>query len=356
MNKIILTTPNGESYPIQTGSGLLDAAGQEILALTPACRVMIVSDENVAPLYLERVQKSLISAGFEVHTHVVKAGEESKSAAVFSELLEAFAEAHLTRTDLAVALGGGVIGDLTGFVSGCYLRGIRFVQMPTTLLAAVDASVGGKTAINLKHGKNLAGLFHQPLAVYCDADTMKTLTPHELADGAAEAIKTGILGDPELFAIYETGDPENSAVEIISRASAYKAKIVMEDPEEHGVRKLLNLGHTAAHAIEILSSFEISHGHAVAIGTAIVSRAAVKRGILDKDVSARIINTLKRSDLPVHCPYSAAEMAEIALLDKKAAAKDITVILPERIGHCRMEKIPLTTLETLFADGLEGQE
>ena len=355
MNKQILTTPDGESYPILIGSGFLGHIGDEIAALTNPCRVMIVSDENVAPLYLDRVEKSLISAGFEVHTHVVAAGEQSKSAVVFSELLEDFAEAHLTRTDLAVALGGGVIGDLTGFASGCYLRGIRFVQIPTTLLSAVDASVGGKTAINLEHGKNLAGLFHQPIAVFCDVDTLQTLSAHELADGAAEAIKTGILGDPELFAIYESGQPEKSAEEIVSRAVAYKSKIVTEDPQEHGVRKLLNLGHTAAHAIEILSDFSISHGHAVAIGTAIVSRAAVKRGLLEKCVSERIINVLERNALPVHCSYYAAELAKIALLDKKAAAKNITVILPEKIGQCRMETIPLAALEALFADGLEGQ-
>lgn len=355
MNKQILTTPDGESYPILTGSGLLDTLGEEIAALTKPCRVMLISDENVAPLYLERAQYALKNAGFTVAARVVPAGEESKSAAVFSELLEAFAEEHLTRTDLAVALGGGVIGDLTGFVSGCYLRGIRFVQVPTTLLSAVDASVGGKTAINLQHGKNLAGLFHQPLAVFCDTDTLRTLTPHELADGAAEAIKTGILGDPQLFDIYESGDPSASYEEIISRAVAYKSKIVTEDPTEHGVRKLLNLGHTAAHAIEILSSFEISHGHAVSIGMAIVSRAAVKRGILDSDVSARILHTLERNHLPTFCPYSAAQLAEIAVLDKKAAAKSITVILPEAIGHCRMETIPLDALEQLFADGMEGQ-
>ena len=355
MKKQILTTPDGETYPILTGSGLHDVCGTEIAAIVKPCRVMIVSDTNVAPLYLERVKKSLDSAGFTVNTHVVSAGEESKSVAMFGALLESFAEAKMTRTDLAVALGGGVIGDLTGFAAGCYLRGIRFVQMPTTLLSAVDASVGGKTAVNLAHGKNLAGLFHQPIAVYCDVHTLQTLTPHEMADGAAEAIKTGILGDPELFAIYESGDPTANPEEVISRAVAYKSRIVTEDPEEHGVRKLLNLGHTPAHAIERLSDFKISHGHAVAIGMAMMSRAARKRGILENDECTRILNAIAKNDLPVVCPYQAGEMAKIAAIDKKAAAADITVILPERIGTCRMEKLPISGLETLFADGLEGQ-
>lgn len=355
MNTQILTTPQGESYPIKTGSGLLNSIGAELAAQITPCRVMLVSDSNVAPLYLEQVKKSLAESGFTVNTHTVSAGEQSKSISVLSALLESFAGAHMTRTDIAVALGGGVIGDLTGFAAGCYLRGIRFVQMPTTLLAAVDASVGGKTAVNLVHGKNLAGLFHQPIGVYCDTDTMQTLAPREMADGAAEAIKTGILGDPALFSIYESGRPLEQLEEIISRAVAYKSKIVMEDPEEHGVRKLLNLGHTPAHAIERLSNFSISHGHAVAIGTAIVTRAAVKRGIIDSDESARILQTIKRSNLPICCKYSAKEMAEIAMLDKKAAASDITVILPEKIGCCRMEKMPLSELEALFADGLEEQ-
>ena len=355
MKKQILTTPNGESYPILTGSGLLDTCGTEIASVVKPCRVMIVSDTNVAPLYLARAVKSLADAGFSVNTHVVSAGEESKSVAVFGALLESFAEAKMTRTDLAVALGGGVIGDLTGFAAGCYLRGIRFIQMPTTLLSAVDASVGGKTAVNLAHGKNLAGLFHQPSAVYCDTDTLGTLTPHEMADGAAEAIKTGILGDPELFAIYENGNAQTKLEEVISRAVAYKSKIVTEDPEEHGVRKLLNLGHTPAHAIERLSDFGISHGHAVAIGMAMMTRAAVKRMILDTDEGTRILNAIARNDLPVYCPFAADEMAKIASIDKKAAASDITVILPERIGQCRMEKLPVSSLEALFADGLEGQ-
>ncbi len=355
MHKHILTTPDGVSYPILTGSGLLKTAGAETAKLKKPCRVMIVSDTNVAPLYLEQAAESFSEAGFQVFSHIVNAGEESKSVAVFGELLEAFCEAHMTRADLAAALGGGVVGDLTGFAAGCYLRGIPFVQLPTTLLAAVDASVGGKTAVNLEHGKNLAGLFHQPLAVICDTDTLQTLSPHEIQDGSAEAIKHGILDDPALFAIYETGNPSEHYEEIIARSVIYKSKIVTEDPNEKGVRKLLNLGHTAAHAIERLSNFEVSHGHAVAIGTAIVTRAAVKRGILSAGNGARILRTLTRSGLPTVCPFAAEPMAEIAALDKKAAASEITVILPETVGKCRMERMPVNALGTLFADGLEGQ-
>lgn len=355
MNKQILTTPSGETYPILTGSGLLETVGAALAEVIAPCRAMIVTDANVAPLYLDRAVKSLASAGFSVHTHTVSAGEESKSVAVLGAVLESFAEAKMTRTDLAVALGGGVIGDLTGFAAGCYLRGIRFAQIPTTLLAAVDASVGGKTAINLMHGKNLAGLFHQPIGVYCDTDTLQTLSAHELHDGFAEAIKHGILDDTALFEIFEHGSPAEAYEEIVVRSVIYKSKIVMEDPTEKGVRKLLNLGHTPAHAIERLSNFAVSHGHAVAMGIAMMSRAAVKRGALESNAGARILRAIERSGLPTVCPYSAAEMAKIAAVDKKAAASDITVILPEQIGKCRMEKLPIAALESLFADGLEGQ-
>ena len=351
MHKQILTTPLGDTYPIMTGSGILDSIGELLAETVKPCRAMILTDSNVAPLYLDRARASLEKAGFTVTSKTVPAGEESKSMGTLSEVLEAFCEAHLTRTDLAVALGGGVIGDLTGFASGCYLRGIRFAQIPTTLLSAVDASVGGKTAVNLEHGKNLAGMFHQPVAVICDTETMKTLTPHELADGAAEAIKTGILGDAELFAVFASGSPAEQLQEIVVRSTAYKAKIVSEDPNEHGVRKLLNLGHTPAHAIELLSDFGISHGHAVAMGMGIMTRAAEKRGLISAADAKQILDTLTRNDLPVDAPYSAADMARIAALDKKAAANDITVILPEKIGSCRMEKIPLSALEALFADG-----
>lgn len=348
------------AYDITIASGLMQQCGTLLrtqfapgLANGETCRIMVVSDGNVAAHYLKPVVDSLAAAGFEVHTHVVSPGEHSKSFAVLSAVVESMAEAHLTRTDLALALGGGIIGDLTGFAAGCYLRGIRFIQMPTSLLAAVDASVGGKTAVNLQHGKNLAGMFHQPSAVLCDPDALHTLSELCLADGAAEAIKTGILGDAELFAIYESQNSAERYEDIIAHSVAYKARIVMEDPTEHGVRKLLNLGHTAGHAIELASDFRISHGHAVAIGMAMMARAACKRGMLSAEDCKRILQTLKRNDLPTQSPYPAEHLAELAQLDKKAASTSITVILPCGIGHCVMEKMPLDALEALFADGME---
>lgn len=356
MECIELSLQDGQSYPICIERGLLNNCGAWLSERFSPCKIMLVTDDNVAPLYIETVKDSLISAGFTVQTHIVAAGEPSKSIGVLGGLLEAMADARLTRTDLAVSLGGGIVGDLTGFAAGCYLRGIRFVQMPTTLLAAVDASVGGKTAVNLPQGKNLAGLFHQPSAVLCDPDAMKTLTDICIADGAAEAIKTGILGDTSLFEIYESKEPSEHLTEIIAKSVAYKSKIVMEDPTEKSVRKLLNLGHTVGHAIEIASRFDISHGHAVAIGTAVMTRAAKKRGIVKNCDAERILQTLVRNHLPIDCPYSAKQLADIAQTDKKSENTSITVIIPEQIGKCRMEKIELSALEALISDGMEGQE
>ncbi|MDO4731512.1 MAG: 3-dehydroquinate synthase [Clostridia bacterium] len=354
MEIVKLSLKDKNSYPILIGNGLLKDCGKLISDIVPVSRVFLITDENVAPLYLERVKESLENSGFKVFSKVVKAGEQSKSIKVLGEVLEDMAKAHITRADLAISLGGGVVGDLTGFAAGCYLRGIKFIQIPTTLLAAVDASVGGKTAVNLEQGKNLAGLFYQPQAVICDTDTLMTLKNEQIQDGAAEAIKTAILADEKLFEIYEKKDAKEYYEEIIIRCVKYKAKIVSEDPTEKGVRKLLNLGHTAAHSIELLSDFKISHGHAVAIGTAIITTAAYKRGLVTEDVLNRIIYTLKRNDLPVSTSFTAKQLAKIAENDKKAAAEFITVIMPRKIGKCSMDKILLSELEALLSDGMES--
>ncbi len=341
----------GTEYPVMMETGLRHRCGSLIAQRIKPCKIAVITDENVAPLYLQEVTASLEQTGFSVLPIIVPSGEGSKSFATLSTVLEAMAAARFTRTDCALALGGGIMGDLTGFAAGCYLRGIPFVQMPTTLLAAVDASVGGKTAVNLNAGKNLAGLFYQPQMVLCDPECLQTLSAHCLADGAAEAIKTGILGDEALFAIYESGNPAEAYEEIIARCVAYKAHIVAEDPTEHSVRKLLNLGHTIGHAIERASDFEISHGHAVAIGMAYITRAARKRGLLSPENAQRILTTLRRNELPTVTAYTAEALDHLAKVDKKAAGASITLILPEQIGQCRMETIDLDALHGWIADG-----
>lgn len=338
-------------YQVTVGPGLLPTCGPRLQEVLSPCRIAVITDSHVAPLYLERVCESLQSAGFSVVSRVVPAGEQHKTMATLAQLLEFLAEEHLTRTDCVAALGGGVIGDMAGFAAAVYLRGIRCVQLPTTLLSAVDSSVGGKTAVDLSAGKNLAGAFFQPAAVLCDTDCLSTLPPEILADGAAEAIKTGVLCDESLFSLFESGSL--NLPEIITRCVSYKAGVVERDPTEQGERKLLNLGHTVGHAIERCSGFAIPHGHAVAAGLAIMARAAETRGWTDGPLAERITACLAQNGLPTGTDYSAEALAQAALSDKKRAGDTITVVVPRQIGVCELRKLPVSQLQSLIAAGLE---
>ncbi|MDD6261828.1 MAG: 3-dehydroquinate synthase [Clostridiales bacterium] len=341
-------------YDVTVGSGLLSGCGIRLSEVISPCRMAVISDSNVAPLYLKTAAKSLEAAGFEVCSHVFPAGEQSKNLSTLSGILEFLAGEHLTRRDCVAALGGGVTGDMAGFAAGCYLRGIRFVQLPTTLLAAVDSSVGGKTAVDLRAGKNLAGLFLQPSAVICDTDCLKTLSHEIFSDGLAEAIKTGILFDRDLFWQFDNARQNSGIGELISRCVRWKARIVEEDEFENGPRKLLNLGHTPAHAIEKCSDYTVSHGHAVAAGMAIMARASEKLGFCRKPVAEEVEKILVSNGLPTGTEFSASELAAAALADKKRSGSEITVVIPVEIGKCELKKIPVTGLEELFRAGLEG--
>ncbi len=300
-------------YEIVIGDNLLDKAGEYCQeALGGVCRLCLITDDIVAPLYLDTVHQALEKVGFDVFYYVLPHGEESKSTENLVELLEILGESHLTRTDALVALGGGVVGDLTGFVAATYLRGIRFIQIPTTLLAAVDSSVGGKVAINLQAGKNLAGAFHQPSLVLCDTNTMNTLPDHIFADGCAEVIKYGVINDRPLFNRLSKGI-QNQIEEIIAACVINKAAIVEQDEFDRGTRQLLNLGHTVGHAIERLSDFAISHGSAVSIGMVIITRAAVKFGYCPASALDELLTLLRAQGLPESCPFTARELTEIAL-------------------------------------------
>lgn len=343
----------GAGYDVTIGHGILDRCGQTLAALLSTRRVAVVTDSNVKPLYLERVVTSLEASGFIVTAFAFEAGEQSKNISTLSDILEFFASSGLTRKDCAIALGGGVVGDITGFAAGCYMRGIDYIQMPTTLLAAIDSSVGGKTAIDLGAGKNLAGLFIQPKAVLCDVDCLSTLSSELIADGSAEAVKTGVLGDSELFSMFEKGTALSQPEEVISRCVRYKAWVVEQDEKETGLRKLLNFGHTPAHSIEKLSGYEISHGRAVAMGLGIMARAAAARGYCPAQTAHRIQTALENCGLPVTAHYTADEMARIASSDKKRTATGVSVVLPREIGDCFFEEISLEELSGLFAAGME---
>lgn len=341
-----VTVNASKTYDILIGSGLLPQLGTEVSKLGNTKKICIVSESNVWPLYGNVAKKSLENEGFEVISFVFPAGEASKNGFTFLDLLNFLAENKLTRNDLIVALGGGVVGDLAGFAAASYLRGIRFVQVPTTLLAAVDSSVGGKTAIDLPAGKNLAGAFCQPSLVLCDIDTLNTLSDDIFRDGCAEVIKYGILYDPILFAHLEETGLSFDREAVITRCVELKRNVVMEDEFDTGTRMKLNLGHTIGHGVEAKSQFEISHGKAVAIGTAIVCRASTC------DDTGRILAVLKQFGLPVSTVYTAEDLYEYTLSDKKRSGGTVNLIIPRAIGHCDIVPTNVSELKPFIEAGL----
>ena len=341
-----VTVTASKIYNIHIGSGLLSSVGAEAKLLGKAEKVCVISESTVWPLYGGTVMKSLTDAGFAVTNYVFPAGEESKNGSTYLDILNHLAQNGLTRSDLIVALGGGVVGDLAGFAAASYLRGIRFIQVPTTLLAAVDSSVGGKTAIDLPSGKNLAGAFWQPSLVLCDTDVLTSLPMDIFRDGCAEVIKYGILYDPELFSHLQVKGLNFDREAVIARCIELKRNVVMEDEFDTGARMKLNLGHTIGHGIEARSNFELSHGKSVAIGMAIVSRAS---GCCDAD---KITALLEQFGLPTTTDYPVDDIYAYTLSDKKRSGSTVNLIIPECIGNCQIIPTPVENLKTIIEAGL----
>lgn len=348
-----VTVKTSATYEVLIGSGLLQKAGEAVKKVISPCKAAIVTDSTVVHLYEETVRKSLTEAGFSVCTFVFPAGEASKNIHTLSHLLEFLAKEEMTRTDMIVALGGGVTGDLAGFGAAVYLRGIPFVQIPTTFLAAIDSSVGGKTAVDLEAGKNLAGAFYQPKLVLCDTDVLQTLPEVVFADGIAEALKYGVLGDAALFEKIAGGDFRQDLEEIIETCVSMKRDVVEEDEFDTGKRQLLNLGHTFGHAIEQKSHFQMTHGHAVAIGMHLIAKAAEAKGIAEKGTAAAIAKALEQNQLPKETEFSPAEVAEGTLRDKKRRGGTISFVFPKKIGDCEIVKIPVEEVEALARTAME---
>lgn len=341
-----VTVCASKTYDIHIGADLLPKLGFYARTVSSGNHVCIVSDSKVWPLYGQTATAALESSGFTVHSFVFPQGEASKNGATLLDLLNDLALAGLTRSDLIIALGGGVVGDLTGFAAAVYLRGISYIQVPTTVLASVDSSVGGKTAIDLPAGKNLAGAFYQPSLVICDTNTMATLPEEIFRDGCAEVIKYAVLYDPGLFAKLEQMILGFSLEDVISRCVIHKARVVIQDEFDTGERMKLNLGHTIGHAIEAASHFTVSHGQAVAIGMAIVARSC---GCPD---ASRIEALLKAFGLPVTTDIPAQTLLGYTLSDKKRSRNSVRMILPNAIGSCRMEDIPVSQLQSFIEAGL----
>ncbi len=337
------------SYEILVEDGLLDHAGERCAAVLRGKHVLLLTDETVGALYRERVQRSLTQSGFAVHPFTVAPGEGSKSMETYRQVVSFLAENRFTRSDAVVALGGGVVGDLGGFCAATYLRGIAFVQIPTTLLACVDSSVGGKTAVNLPEGKNLLGAFYQPWLVLCDPTVLQTLTPAIYADGMAEVIKYGMIRDWALFEALERGTLSDT--EIICRCVSIKRDVVEQDERDTGCRQLLNFGHTVGHAVEKCSGFAVSHGSAVAIGMAYLSRALVTMGQMPSEECHRLLALLEARGLPTRCDVTPQALYEAALSDKKRADDQLALITVPTIGDGQIETIPVTALARYIEQG-----
>lgn len=334
------------SYEVLIERGLLSSSGKLIKTVTKGNTAVIVSETNVYPLYGEKLKSSLEQEGFNVITYVFPAGEQSKNTDTLVDLWEFLAKNHVTRSDTLIALGGGVTGDLTGFAAATFLRGIRYIGIPTTLLSMVDSSVGGKTAVDLKGGKNLAGAFLQPSLVIIDPDTLDTLSPSVFSDGMAEVIKYGMINLPDFLTMLSGNIDIADVIEICVKD---KRDIVNEDERDLGLRQLLNFGHTPAHGIELLSDFKVSHGSAVAIGMVIITRASIKADLCEKEALGILLSLLKKYSLPTAVSFSCKEIAEIALNDKKRAGGTITLVLPEKAGKCYLKKMPVAELEDFLS-------
>ena len=339
------------AYKITIENGILASVGEKVRPVTKAKRAAIITDSNVAPLYLKKVVESFKSAGFDVCSFAFTAGEPSKNLETVNRIMECFALNRLTRSDIAVALGGGVVGDLTGFASAIYLRGIDFVQIPTSLLAQVDSSVGGKTGCDLPFGKNLCGAFHNPIAVFIDSETLKTLPESRMADGFAEAIKAGAIRLPELFELFE-GNAKEKIDEVVFKSVQMKAKVVQSDFTEQGERTLLNFGHTLGHAIEKYENFcGLSHGEAVAVGMAIITKASEKAGLTKIGSYQRLVSCLEKYSLPTKTDIPLQKLCEIAVSDKKSTGNSIKLVLISEIGKAFVKQIPWDQLYNFLSEG-----
>lgn len=348
----IVSVSTSKTYDVVIGENLLSKVGEYVAQIRPNCTAAIISDTNVWPHYGSRVIESLHDAGLTAIHFVFPAGEVSKDAGTYLQILNFLAENRVTRSDLIIALGGGVVGDIAGFAAATYLRGISYIQIPTTLLAMVDSSVGGKTAIDLEAGKNLVGAFKQPSLVLCDISTLATLPKHVFIDGCAEVIKYGMLYDAELVEYLSATGLDFDREYVISKCVAYKRDVVQEDEYDTGARQKLNFGHTIGHAIEAMSEFQVTHGMAVAAGMTIVTKAAVHNSLCSKNTYHTLTNLLRKFGLPVNTDYTTEELYLTALSDKKRSGGSVNLIVPRAIGVCEVIPVPVIELKSFIEAGL----
>ena len=328
------------AYDVAIEQGLLSRLGLMAAELLSSRRAAVISDDAVFPLYGALAERSLQDAGFQAEHFVFPHGEQQKNLNTYGQALNFLCDHRFTRSDLIVALGGGVVGDLAGFTAATYQRGVAYIQVPTTLLSMVDSSVGGKTAVDLDSGKNQAGCFYQPSLVLCDPALLASLPEAEYRAGCAEVIKTAVLFSPELFQKLTEAPVREQFESVIAACVGMKRDVVENDEFDRGQRALLNLGHTIGHAVEACSNFTILHGEGVAIGMAAITRAAVEKGICDPALLPQVLDILQKYGLPTEVPYPLADIQKAAEADKKRSGNVTNFVVPEALGQCRVEPVP----------------
>ena len=309
----------------------------------PKAKIAVITDDKVKSLHFDKLENELVGRNYS--TFILKNGEDSKNTSNLISILEFLAENNFKREDLLIAFGGGVIGDIGGFAAGVYLRGIDFIQIPTTFLSAIDSSIGGKTAVNLNAGKNLMGIFNQPSAVFIDRNFLKTLSDHDFSDGVAEAIKYGMIKDEKIIELFEKEEINQSSSyldEIIYRSLIIKKEVCEEDEFDKGLRQILNYGHTFGHAIEKVSKLKISHGHAVAVGMLIMVRYFYKSYNKDFEKLLDKYGLLRKIDFPLE------KIIEYTKRDKKSFNDFINIIVVRKKAHAKIEKVSYEKLGNIY--------
>jgi 3-dehydroquinate synthase len=337
-------------YNIYFGDDILAHQYRDFMLAKHYTEAVIVADSNTAELFGAQVLEATQNCALRATLVQFPAGELNKTLETVNGLLAEFAKFGLTRSGVVIAVGGGVVGDTAGFAASIWLRGVSVIQMPTTLLAMVDSSIGGKTGVDLPCGKNLVGAFHHPDAVFSWMPSLQSLKPQDVRNGFAEVLKTAVIGDAALFARLVAKPDDTRDQDVVMRCAQIKAEIVAQDDHEHGLRKLLNLGHTAGHALEQLSHFEIQHGEAVGTGMILVAEAGVRAGITEPAFFETLKRVLVSRGYAAQSPYPLAQMLAVMAGDKKRAGAKITIVVPKQAGECILHTIPIAELAAFWGN------
>jgi len=345
-----LTVKASVCYNIFIGNGLISECGRICKNIFSDKKIALITDTKTFSLYSGKVKESLENCGFSVYEYAMPEGEENKTPKTLFRIISFLSDNNFTRKDTVIALGGGVVGDTAGLAAALYMRGIRFIQIPTTVIAAVDSSIGGKTAVNTEKGKNIIGAFHQPSLVICDTDTLKTLPKEIYDDGFAEIIKYAMIAD---YSLFDKISDKKNIEEIIYTCDCIKKDAVEKDEFDGGCRMLLNFGHTLGHAVEKISNYKLSHGKSVSIGMAMITKACVKSKKCPEEIYNKLIKSLNEYNLPTESGFSAEEIFNSAVSDKKSTGNGITLILPTDRGRCELYKATFDELKTFIRLGLQ---